>query len=270
MPELPPTVRLVYDAAGSYPRDVPLAEVYLDVEFPDGVGERPFVYVNMVQTFDGQAALQGRAYPIGTDVDHFLLRQLRVHADAVLYGAGTLRKEDVIVVTHPPLRERRVREGRAPNPPAIVATATAEFSDEILATKKFFRRTDFERLIVTTPRARPEAVARVRERGVAVEMIDAGPQGEVDLVELLRRLRGRGIRRLLCEGGPTLNVSLARAGALDELFVTTALRLGGAPDEPRIFAEPVTDQPLILLSELQYVTADGVRELYFRFRFPRP
>lgn len=267
MPELPQTLRLVFDAAGPYPRDVPLAEVYLDLEFPAGVGERPFVYVNMVQTLDGQAALQGRAYTIGTDVDHFLLRQLRVHADAVLYGAGTLRKEDVIVATHPPLRERRVREGRSPNPLAIVATATAEFSDEVLATKKFFRRTDFERLIVTTPRARPEAVARVREHGVAVEMIDADAQGEVDLSALLRGLRGRGIQRLLCEGGPTLNVSLARAGALDELFVTTALRLGGSQDEPRIFTEPVTTQPLAMVSELHYVTADGVRELYFRFRF---
>lgn len=268
MPELPPALRLVYDAAGPYPGDVPLAEVYLDLEFPDGVGDRPFVYVNMVQTFDGQAVLAGRAYTIGTDVDHFLLRQLRVHADAVLCGAGTLRKEDVIVVTHPSLRDRRVREGRPPNPPAIVVTGTAEFPQEMLASKKFFRRTDLDRLIVTTPRARPEAIERVQACGVAVEVVDADAQGEVNLAELLRRLRSRGIRRLLCEGGPTLNVSLARAGALDELFVTSALRLGGTADELRILAQPVTDQPLVLLSELHYIGAAGVRELYFRFRFP--
>ena len=90
MPDLPETLRLVYDAAGPHPRNVPLADVYLDARFQAGMGDRPFLYVNMVQTFDGQAVLQGSAYTIGTDVDHFLLRQLRVHADAVLYGAGVL------------------------------------------------------------------------------------------------------------------------------------------------------------------------------------
>ncbi len=77
MPDLPETLRLAYHAERPHPRDVPLREVYLDLDFPSGVGDRPFVYVNMVQTFDGQAVLKGSAYTIGTDVDHYLLRQLR-------------------------------------------------------------------------------------------------------------------------------------------------------------------------------------------------
>jgi len=269
MADLPETLRLVYDAAGPYPRDVPLADVYLHAAFPAGVGDRPFLYVNMVQTFDGQAVLQGSAYTIGTGVDHFLLRQLRVHADAVLYGAGTLRKDDVIVVTHRALQDRRISAGRPPNPLAVVVTGTAEFTDEVLAKRKFFQRTDFERLIVTTPRATAAAIERVRAKGVAVEVAEADALGEVDLPRLLRRLRGRGIHHLLCEGGPSLNVSLARAGAIDELFVTTTLRLGGDPTAPRIIAESVTAHPLALLSELLYAAPDGVREAYFRFRFPR-
>ena len=270
MPDLPETLRLVYDAAGPHPRNVPLADVYLDARFPAGVGDRPFLYVNMVQTFDGQAVLQGSAYTIGTDVDHFLLRQLRVHADAVLYGAGTLRKDDVIVVTHRALQDRRISEGRPPNPLAVVVTGTAEFTDEVLAKKKFFQRTDLERLIVTTPRATAAAIERVRAKGVTVEVAEADEHGKVDLPRLLRRLRGRGIHRVLCEGGPTLNVALARAGAIDELFVTTTLRLGGDPTAPRIIAESVSSRALDLLSALMYVAADSVREMYFRFRFPRP
>jgi riboflavin biosynthesis pyrimidine reductase len=269
MPDLPETLRLAYHAERPHPRDVPLHEVYLDLDFPSGVGDRPFVYVNMVQTFDGQAVLKGTAYTIGTDVDHYLLRQLRVHADAVLCGAGTLRNDDVIIVTHPPLQERRGRAGKSPNPLAIVATATAEFSDEVLSTRKFFKRKDLDRLIVTTSQASPRAIERIRAAGVAVEVVDANPKGEVDLPRLLRWLRSRGIHCLLCEGGPTLNVSLAGAGALDNLFVTTALRLGGEADEPRIFSEPVTDRPLALVSEYQFLSSEGVRELYFHFQFPR-
>jgi len=268
MTDLPATLRLAYHASQPYPRDVPLPEVYLDLTLPRGVGDRPFVYVNMVQTLDGQAVLQGTAYAIGSAVDHYLLRQLRGHADAVLYGAGTLRADDVIVTTHPALQERRAREGRTPNPLAIVATGTAEFSDDVLRRKQFFRRTDFPRLVVTTPRATARAVGRVRDAGVEVEVVDAGPRGEVDLPALLRRLRARGVDRLLGEGGPVLNVSLARARALDELFVTTALRLGGQAAGGRIFAEPVTDRRLTLISEFHSATPDGVQELYLRLRFP--
>jgi hypothetical protein len=52
--------------------------------------------------------------------------------------------------------------------------------------------------------------------------------------------------------------------------VTTTLRLGGDPTAPRIIAESVSSRALDLLSALMYVAADSVREMYFRFRFPRP
>lgn len=268
MADLPSHLHLVYHALQPYPADVPMQDVYANLDLPTGNGSRPFVYVNMVQTFDGQTVLAGSAWTIGTDVDHHLFRQLRVHADAVLCGAGTLRTEDVIVTTHPPLQERRVRRGQLPNPLGIVVTATCYFSAETFQ-KKFFRRTDLERLIITTPRATPADIERVRAAGVAVEVIPATPDGEVDLTAVMRFLAGMRVRRALCEGGPHFNVGVARAGLIDELFVTTALRLGGDPTAARLFTAPVTDRPLQLISEYHYRAPQGVREIYFRFRFPR-
>ena len=140
----------------------------------------------------------------------------------------------------------------------------------MLATKKYFQRTDLQRLIIATPRAAAKDIARVRTHGVEVEVVEPDGAGEVDLHALLRFLQVRhGVRRVLCEGGPTLNVALARQGLLDELFVTTTLRLGGEPNEPRIVSAPVSERPLQLISELHYADATGVRELYLRFRFPR-
>lgn len=268
MAELPSCLYLAYHAHQPYPQEIALEEVYANLELPAGTSGRPFVYLNMVQTFDGQTILDGAAWTIGTEVDHHLFRQLRVHADAVLCGAGTLRKDDVIVTTHPALQERRVRSGRPPNPLGIVATGTCQFPAETLA-KKFFQRTDLQRLIITTPRAAPADIDRIRAAGVPVEVVPATPDGMVDLTAMIRLLAARGIGRVLCEGGPTLNVGLARAGLLDEFFVTVALRLGGDPGEPRLFAAPVTDRPLLLISEYHYRTPQGVRELYFRFRCPR-
>src|SRR5207247_8797330 len=92
MAELPSDLHLVYHALQPYPADVPLEDVYAGLDLPTGDGTRPFVYVNMVQTFDGQTVLAGAAWTIGTDVDHHLFRQLRVHADAVLCGRSEERR----------------------------------------------------------------------------------------------------------------------------------------------------------------------------------
>jgi len=265
---LPQSLSLVYHATDPYPREVPLESVYADLDLPAGSSDRPFAYLNMVQTFDGQAVISGSAFTIGTIVDHHLLRQLRGHADAVLYGAGTLRTDDFMVTTHPYLHERRTRRGQTPNPLAIVASSTCEFSDSDLA-KRFFTRNDFGKLVVTTPRASEMNVARVRAAGATVDVVAATTDGWVDPRALMHRLADRGIKRLLLEGGPTFNVSIARNHLIDELFVTTTLRLGGDALQPRIFAAPVTDQRLQLISEYRFQDSRGVVEYYFRFRFPR-
>jgi riboflavin biosynthesis pyrimidine reductase len=47
--------------------------------------------------------------------------------------------------------------------------------------------------------------------------------------EAVQHLGDHGARRILCEGGPTLNAALFEAGLVDELFVTIAPKLvGGA------------------------------------------
>src|SRR2546426_10883621 len=205
MADLPSHLHLVYHALQPSPADIPLEDVYANLDLPAGDGSRPFVYLNMVQTFDGQTVLDGAAWTIGTDVAPPLFRQLRVHADVVLCGAGTLRTDDVIVTPHPVLQERRVRRGQPPNPLGIVVTATCHFAPETFG-KKFFRRADLDRLVITTPRAAPADVDRVRAAGVAGEIIPATPGGGVGLNAVMRDLTGKHGRRVLCEGGARLNV----------------------------------------------------------------
>jgi riboflavin biosynthesis pyrimidine reductase len=55
------------------------------------------------------------------------------------------------------------------------------------------------------------------------------PDGRVDLAVALRRLsEDRGIRALLCEGGPHLHSQLQAGELADELFLTIAPKLVGA------------------------------------------
>src|SRR5256712_10116621 len=209
MADLPSHLHLVYHALQPYPADIPLDDVYANLALRAGHGSRPFVYLNMVQTFDGQTVLDGTAWTIGTDVDHHLFRQLRVHADVVLYGAGTLRTDDVIVTTHPALQERRVRRGQPPNPLGIVVTATCHFAPETFG-NKFFRRADLDRLVITTPRATAADVDRVRAAGVAVEIVPATPDGEGDLAAGMRDLTGKHVTPGPLESGARLNARVGR------------------------------------------------------------
>src|SRR2546425_9841591 len=111
MADLPAHLDLVYHALQPYPADIGLDDVYANLDLPAGDGGRPFVYLNMVQTFDGQTGLDGAAWTIGADVYHHLFRQLRVHAAVVLCGAGTPRTDDGVVTTHPPPHQRAGRRG---------------------------------------------------------------------------------------------------------------------------------------------------------------
>jgi riboflavin biosynthesis pyrimidine reductase len=222
---LPETLSLVYHAREAYPREVPLADVYRLLDVPER-DDRPAVIVNMVQTLDGVVAIDGKAWSIGSEVDHFLFRTLRGWADVVLSGAGTLRHNDVIIATHEHLRNERLAAGRPANPLAVVVSRRADFPDEVLR-KRYFTRRDFASMVVTTELATPEDCRRVAVAGAEVVVVPAGSDGGVDMAALMGLLAARGLRRVLCEGGPETNRKMVEGGLIDELFVTVAAQVAG-------------------------------------------
>jgi riboflavin biosynthesis pyrimidine reductase len=84
------------------------------------------------------------------------------------------------------------------------------------------------------------------------------------LREGLAELRARfGVQRILCEGGPSLNGSLAEEGLIDELFLAIAPLLVGETDGARSVVEhgaPGTPVPLELRALLAH---DG--QLFARY-----
>jgi riboflavin biosynthesis pyrimidine reductase len=78
----------------------------------------------------------------------------------------------------------------------------------------------------------------------------------------LADLRGRGVRALLCEGGPTLNRALLDGGLADELFLTLSPLLTGDDAEPAIVAGPALPFPVAM--RLRSVLRHG-EELFLRY-----
>jgi len=164
--------------------------------------ERPLVAANFAATVDGRATIGGVSGPIGSVADTTMLARLRTRFDAVMIGAGTMRAERYgRLVPNQEQRERRERLDLPWDAPLFTAGGGRV-------------------LIFTASEAEPP------ETATSLRIVRH--EGFVNLVEALRHLRQeRGIRALLCEGGPGLHGELEGGGLVDDLFLTIAPKLAG-------------------------------------------
>lgn len=196
-----------------------LADVRPQARAPD---DRPFVFLNMVASVDGRAALDGRTDTLGSAADTLLLTELRALADAVLIGSGTLRAEGYArLVANPERVARRTAAGRPETPTAVLLSRSLDLPWDA----GLFAAADQPVLLYTGSDAAVPAVAAPVE---VVRLADPAPAAA------LADLRARGVRALLCEGGPTLNRALLAGDLVDELFLTLPPLLAGNAEAPRI------------------------------------
>lgn len=222
-----------------------LGALHRDLLDPPAHDGRPHVALNFVMTADGRATYKGRA-EIGTRIDRELMFHIRSLADAVMIGAGTLRADPFAPST----------KGRERQPIAVVVSRTADLP----LANKFFSYTG-ERFVATTTSAASAAVTALRAAGATVERFG---DPDVDLPRLLGALRQRGVRFLLCEGGPILAGQLLAARLVDELFLTHATLVTAEPNARRLFEGSPTPSGTVRLERVSLHEHDG--EWYERSR----
>lgn len=198
--------------------------------------ERPYLVLNMVATADGAATVAQRTAPISNAADRQLFHELRGQVDAVLVGAGTARIERYgRLVRDPQRRGRRAARGLAPDPLAVVVSRTLNLPPDLPLLADPHSRV----LVITDNDAELPGCA------ADVSYLRPPPGQDLDLAVMLTRLRAeRGVRSVLCEGGPVLNAALLPAGVIDELFLAVAPVLAGSTGALSIvgrapLAEPV-------------------------------
>jgi 2,5-diamino-6-(ribosylamino)-4(3H)-pyrimidinone 5'-phosphate reductase len=238
------------------PADVPIDDVYARLELPDGPAERPYVVANMVSTVDGAVAVDGRSAGLGSRLDRALMRQLRAAADAVMVGAETLRSERVPPGVPSDLSEGRVASGEPAQPLAITVSRDLHLE----ADNPFFRHGPSRTLVFTTERADADRVAALAKTAT---VLCAG-QESVDLAAVLAVLRSdHRVRRLVVEGGPSLNRALLELRALDELFWTLAPKLSGGFGAGTVSSDQLPDRLAASLRLWSAHEHDG--ELFLRY-----
>jgi riboflavin-specific deaminase-like protein len=241
-----------------FERLVPGGEAVAAPELLDEIGfharapaDRPHVFVNFVATVDGRAAVEGHTKALGSEADLDMLLSLRSAADALLIGSGTLRAEGYArLVGNEERRARRVAAGLAEDPTAVLISRSLDLPWE---TAGLFKAPEQPIIVYTSSDAEPPATPAPVE---VVRLEEATPSAA------LADLRRRGIRALLCEGGPRLHRSLLVAGLVDELFVTITPLLTGDELEPNIVAGGKLPAPIGL--DLLWVLRAGT-ELFCRY-----
>lgn len=226
--------------------------VYAD---PPIARTRPGVRLNMIASLDGATSVEGLSGTLGGPADRCVFAVLRSLTDMVLVAAGTVRAEGYGPAVLPAeARAARTKRGQGPVPTIAVVSRTCNLDWQ----SPFFTDATARPLVITV------SEAPARNRGRAAEVADVVIAGERDVVlpRALDALGDRGAKRILAEGGPTLNAQLASAGLLDELCLTLAPRLAGG-ESKRIIAGPALDATRDL-SLCSVCEADGY--LFFRYR----
>ncbi len=191
-----------------------------------------WVASNFVMALDGAIAMDGRSGGLGGDGDLAVFRSLRDHADVVLVGAGTVRAESYGPTRVRSVDARRAR-GQADRARLVVVTRGADLS----GADRLWSDPGAPITVLTGTDAPADRVARLRERAEVITIGDQGP----DLAAGLAQLRGRGLGRVLTEGGPSLQAEMLARGLVTDLFTTVAPVVvgGGATTVPSPLPEPL-------------------------------
>ncbi|MBB0229831.1 RibD family protein, partial [Streptomyces calidiresistens] len=187
---------------------------------------RPRVLLSVATSVDGYIDTAGpERLLLSGEEDFDRVDAERAGCDAILVGAGTLRRDDPrLLVRSAERRAARLAAGRPEHPAKVVLTTTGDLDP----TARFFTTGPAERLVYCPGRAVPGVAVRL---GDAATVVDAGDPP--DPARVLADLAARGVRRLMVEGGGAMHTLFLTAGLVDEIQLVVAPFFVGDPAAPR-------------------------------------
>jgi diaminohydroxyphosphoribosylaminopyrimidine deaminase/5-amino-6-(5-phosphoribosylamino)uracil reductase len=177
----------------------------------------PEVTLKAAITLDGRTATRsGDSKWITSESARKQAHRMRAYCDAVLVGVGTVLADD------PELTVRALR-GRSPLRVVLDSRLRTPLDAKVVRTAR-----DTPTLIFHGPRAPAARAAKLRALGVELQALPL--QGtRLSLPRMLEVLGGRGVVRLLVEGGAHVHGALLDAGQVDRVALFIAPKLLGDP-----------------------------------------
>jgi 5-amino-6-(5-phosphoribosylamino)uracil reductase len=190
---------------------------------------RPYILLSCAMSLDGYVDDRtDEPLRLSSDADADRVDELRASCDAILVGAGTIRADDpVLMVRSRRRRDLRAAAGLDPDPVRVVISGNGDLDP---AARLF--TTGGGRIIYVASHAVASAKDRLADSS---EVVDAGDPLELERV--VADLAGRGVSRLLVEGGGRTHTQFLVAGLADELQLSVAPFFVGDAAAPRFVAD---------------------------------
>ncbi|MDK2975063.1 MAG: 2,5-diamino-6-(ribosylamino)-4(3H)-pyrimidinone 5-phosphate reductase [Methanofollis sp.] len=184
---------------------------------------RPHVLLMSEITVDGKLTLKRGAsskilMKYMAHETEILLHRTRAECDAIMVGSNTIAIDNSYLTV-------RLVPGNSPIRVIPSSMADISLNANVLGT-------DAPTVIAVSERAPAERVAAIRAKGADVVVCGAE---RVDLPALLRTLREKyGVKKMMIEGGPTLNWHMLRHGLVDEIRLIHLPFIVGGEDTPSL------------------------------------
>ncbi len=190
---------------------------------------RPYVLMKTAMSADGKiGSPRHTAVRLSNVPDAAAVDRLRAESDAILVGGTTVVRDDPrLVVRSAALQRERRRRGLPAQPAKVAVVDVAKLAPR----SRFLTMGTGEKIVFTTFRTPVTDLGRLQR----IATVYATPGPRVDLAEAMRILGAQhGIRRLLLEGGGTLNAAMLAAGLVDGIRTAIAPIVIGGMQSPTL------------------------------------
>jgi riboflavin-specific deaminase-like protein len=184
------------------------------------------VFTNLAISMDGKIATKNREHIDPSRRDFNLMDYHRQRADAVLFGAGTLRafKSGVTIKNKKNKLLRKLKRKTLPNPINIIVCTKLNFDPSW----PFFKDPSFSRILVI-PKNTPELQKDLFRGSCQFLEIDTSDHYSLKLLDFLEK---KGLKTLLIEGGGGVLFEWVKLNLIDEWNITISPKVIGGEAAP--------------------------------------
>lgn len=176
---------------------------------------RPYVILSAATSLDGKIATKSGDSRFSSGKDKTRVYRLRAAVDAILVGKNTVKRDDPILTVH---------HVKGKNPIRIILDSRATISTKSRIIKTCNK---IPTIIAVSKRASNKNLEKLRK--FPLKIIVSG-NNIVNIKKLLKTLWKLKIRKILVEGGGTVNWEFVKQNLFDEIIVTITPFLVGGKD----------------------------------------
>ena len=178
--------------------------------------KRPYITVKFAETLDGKiAAKDGSSRWISSILGRKFAHRLRAENDAVLVGIGTVLRDD-------PSLTVRLARGRNPIRVIVDASLRIPYSSKIV--KEANRA---KTIIFAAKKAPAQKIKKLQKKGIEVLILKKGKESALHMAEVISELYGKGVKKILVEGGKGVITSFLKERLADEIIAVISPKILG-------------------------------------------